>query len=143
MGPDTGVPLAFPVESATSGEVIEAAASMVGRVEAVFTPTDNAVMAAEASVAELLNAGGIAHYTGADSFVTSGAFATCGVNYTELGTKTADIAFDILMGGAIGDFHVMEGGIITVNTETAEAVGLDYSVFSTMANTVNEVVTAE
>ncbi|MBR1971867.1 MAG: ABC transporter substrate-binding protein [Oscillospiraceae bacterium] len=125
----------------TSGEITEAAASLVGRVDAVFTPTDNAVMAAEASVAELLNNAGIPHYTGADSFVLSGAFTTCGVNYTELGTKTADIAFDILMGGAIGDFHVMDGGIITVNTDTAEKCGIDYSAFSTMANTVNEVTT--
>ena len=126
----------------TANEVIAAASDLVGRVDAVFTPTDNVVMATEAAVAELLNEAGIPHYTGADSFVLSGAFTTCGVNYTELGTKTADIAMDILLGGEIGDFHVMEGGIITVNTETAEAVGLDYSVFSTMANTVNEVVTA-
>ena len=125
----------------TSGEITEAAASLVGRVEAVFTPTDNVVMAAEASVAELLNAGGIAHYTGADSFVQSGAFTTCGVNYTELGTKSADIAFDILMGGAIGEFVVMDGGIITVNTDTAAAIGVDYEVFNTMANTVNAVTT--
>ncbi len=125
----------------TSGEIVEAAASLVGRVEAVFTPTDNAVMAAEASVAELLNADGIAHYTGADSFVYSGAFTTCGVNYTELGTKAADMAFDIMMGGEVGKFHVMDGGIITVNTDTAAAIGVDYSVFSTMANTVNAVTT--
>ena len=125
----------------TSGEITEAAASLVGRVEAVFTPTDNVVMAAEASVAELLNNAGIAHYTGADSFVQSGAFTTCGVNYTELGTKAADMAFDILMGGAIGEFVVMDGGIITVNTDTAAAIGLDYEVFKTMANTVNAVTT--
>ena len=127
----------------SSGEVVEAAASLVGRVEAVFTPTDNVVMATEAAVAELLNADGIAHYTGADSFVLSGAFTTCGVNYTELGTKAADMAFDILMGGQIPEFHIMDGGIITVNTDTAAQLGLDYSVFSTMANTVNEVTTAE
>ena len=125
----------------TAGEVISAASDLVGRVDAVFTPTDNAIMAAEAAVAEILNEAGIPHYTGADSFVQYGAFATCGVNYTELGTKTADMAFDILMGGEIGDFHVMDGGIITVNTNTAEACGLDYAVFSTMANTVNAVTT--
>ena len=126
-----------------AGEIQAAASDLAGRVDAVFTPTDNAVMAAEAAVVEVLNAAGIPHYAGADSFVTAGAFATCGVNYTELGTKTADIAFDILLGGEVGDFHVMEGGIITVNTETAAAVGLDYSAFNDMAGTVNEVVTAE
>ena len=123
----------------TSGEITEAAASLVGRVEAVFTPTDNVVMAAEASVAELLNNAGIAHYTGADSFVQSGAFTTCGVNYTELGAKVGDMAFDILAGGAIGEFVVMDGGIITVNTNAAQACGIDYSVFNSMANTINAI----
>ena len=126
-----------------AGEIISAASDLVGRVDAVFTPTDNVVMATEAAVVEILNEAGIPHYTGADSFVLAGAFATCGVNYTELGTKTADIAFDILLGGEVGEFHVMDGGIITVNTETADACGLDYAVFKEMANTVNEVVTAE
>ena len=127
----------------TSGEIVEAAASMVGRVDAVFTPTDNVVMAAEVTVAETLNEAGIPHYTGADSFVAAGAFATCGVNYTELGTYTADMAMDILLGGAVPEFHVMDGGIITVNTETAAILGIDYSVFASMANTVVEVKTGE
>ena len=127
----------------TSGEIVEAAASMVGRVDAVFTPTDNVVMAAEVTVAEALNEAGIPHYTGADSFVAAGAFATCGVNYTELGTYTADMAMDILLGGAVPEFHVMDGGIITVNTETAAILGIDYSVFASMANTVVEVKTGE
>ena len=127
----------------TSGEIVEAAASMVGRVDAVFTPTDNVVMAAEVTVAEALNEAGIPHYTGADSFVAAGAFATCGVNYTELGTYTADMAMDILLGGAVPEFHVMDGGIITVNTETAATLGIDYSAFASMANTVVEVKTGE
>ena len=127
----------------TTDEIVTAASSLVGRVDAVFTPTDNAVMAAEVAVAEILNEAGIPHYTGADSFVQAGGFTTCGVNYTELGTYTADMAFDILTGGAVPEFHVMDGGIITVNTDTAKALGIDYSVFSTMANTVVEVTTAE
>ena len=127
----------------TTDQIIAAASALVGRVDAVFTPTDNAVMGAEAAVADILNNALIPHYAGADSFVLSGAFATCGVNYTELGTKTAQMAMDILMGGEIPKFHVMDGGIITVNTETAAMLNIDYSVFSTMANTVSEVTTAE
>lgn len=124
-----------------SGEIITAASDLVGRVDAVFTPTDNIVMAAEASIAEIFNEAGIPHYTGADSFVTAGAFATCGVNYTELGTKAGQMALEILNGGEIGEFVIMDGGIITVNTETAETVGIDYSVFKEMANTIIGVVT--
>ena len=51
------------------------------------------------------------------------------------------MAMDILLGGAVPPFHIMDGGIITVNTETAAALNLDYSVFTAMANTVVEVKT--
>ena len=127
----------------TNDEIMTAASSMVGQVDAVFTPTDNVVMAAAAAVSETLTKGGIPFYTGADSFVTAGAFATCGVNYTELGTYTADMALDILETGTVPEYHVMDGGIITVNTETAAALGIDYSAFNKLAGKVVEVTTAE
>ena len=127
----------------TADEVITAATALVGRVDAVFTPTDNAVMNVAPSVAEILLNAGIAHYTGADSFVQAGSFVTCGVNYTELGTYAADMAMDILLGSAVPEFHVMEGGIITVNTDTAAALGLDYTVFNAIANTIIPVSTAK
>ena len=124
-------------------EVITAANALVGRCDAVFTPTDNAIMNVAGAVAEILNGAGIPHYTGADSFVTAGSFATCGVNYTELGTYTGKMAVDVLTNGEILPFHVMDGGIITVNSETAAALNLNYGAFSSMANTVLEVTTAE
>ena len=127
----------------TADEVLSAASELAGRCDAVFTPTDNTVMAVESAVAEILNEAGVPHYAGADSFVACGAFATCGVNYTELGEKTAEMAFDILMGGEIPAFHVMDGGIITVNTEVAAQLGIDYAPFADMAGTVKEIVTTE
>lgn len=125
----------------TNDEIMTAANALVGQVDAVFTPTDNVVMAAAAAVSATLTNAGIPFYTGADSFVTAGAFATCGVNYTELGTYTADMALDILETGTVPEYHVMDGGIITVNTETAAALDLDYSAFNDLAGTVVEVET--
>ena len=125
----------------TNDEIMTAANALMGQVDAVFTPTDNVVMAAAAAVSETLTNAGIPFYTGADSFVTAGAFATCGVNYTELGTYTADMALDILETGTVPEYHVMDGGIITVNTETAAALDLDYSAFNDLAGTVVEVET--
>ena len=127
----------------TNDEIMTAAASLVGQVDAVFTPTDNVVMAAAAAVSDTLTKGGIPFYTGADSFVTAGAFATCGVNYTDLGTYTADMALDILETGTVPAYHVMDGGIITVNTETAAALNIDYAAFNKLAGQVVEVTTAE
>ena len=127
----------------TADEVITAATALVDRVDAVFTPTDNAIMNVAPSVAEIFLDAGIAHYTGADSFVQAGSFVTCGVNYSELGAYAAQMAMTVLLENKMPEHHVMAGGIITVNTDTAAALGLDYSVFRTMANTVIEVTTAK
>ena len=129
----------------TNDEVIAAASALIADgVDAVFTPTDNVIMAAELAIYEDLAEAGIPHYTGADSFVRNGAFATCGVNYTELGRETADLAYEAVTAGMEGmeDYYLMDGGIITVNTETAETLGIDYSVFNGMGEVV-EVTTTE
>ncbi len=129
----------------TNDEVITAVSALIAEgVDAIFTPTDNIIATAELAIYEDLIQAGIPHYTGADSFVRNGAFTTCGVNYTDVGRRTAGLAYQVIAQGMDGmeDFYLMDGGIITVNTETAAGLGADYSVFSTMG-TVVEVVTTE
>lgn len=139
----------------TADELLSAAGTLLSRVDAVFTPTDNTVMASENAIAEMLLEAGIPHYCGADSFVYSGAFATCGINYTDLGTKTADLAYAVMSLGMESlstfemegtrkedNYYVLDGNIITVNTETAEQKDFDYSAFGDFGE-VQEVVTGE
>ena len=129
----------------TNDEVVAAASALIADgVDAVFTPTDNVIMAAELAIAEDFAKNGIPHYTGADSFVRNGAYATCGVNYTDLGIKTADLAYSAITEGmgSMEDYYLMDGGIITVNTDTAAAMSLDYSCFDSMG-TVVEVTTTK
>ena len=57
-------------------------------------------MTAELSIYEKFIDAGIPHYTGADSFALNGAFAGYGVDYANLGAKTADMVADILLNGA-------------------------------------------
>ena len=131
--------------ASTNDEVVAAASALIADgVDAVFTPTDNVIMAAELAIAEDFAKNGIPHYTGADSFVRNGAYATCGVNYTDLGTKTADLAYSAITEGmgSMEDYYLMDGGIITVNTDTAAAMSLDYSCFDSMG-TVVEVTTTK
>ena len=112
----------------------------------VFTPTDNTIMTAELAIFEKFADAKIPHYTGADSFALNGAFLGYGVNYTELGTATADMAADILVNGAdpaATAVRTLDSGIVTVNTETAAAVGIDDSVFKDMCEELKEVTTAE
>jgi len=128
----------------TNAEVSAAADALVAEgVDAVFTPTDNTIMTAELAIFEKF---ADAHYTGADSFALNGAFLGYGVNYTELGTATADMAADILVNGAdpaATAVRTLDSGIVTVNTETAAAVGIDDSVFKDMCEELKEVTTAE
>lgn len=131
----------------TTAEVSAAADALVAEgVDAVFTPQDNTIMTAELAIFEKFTDAGIPHYTGADSFALNGAFLGYGVNYTNLGTATADMAVDILVNGAKpGETAVqtLSDGIITVNTETAAALGLDYTVLKEFGSDLVEVTTAE
>lgn len=132
----------------TNDEVKQAASSLIAsKVDAVFTPTDNVIMAAELSIASDFMDAGIPHYTGADSFVRNGAFATCGVNYTELGKETADLSYKAMKDGMDatgykGSYEVMPGGIITVNTEASKKSGIASDTFKDFGDVV-EVETSE
>ena len=135
----------------TNDEVLLAAQSLAADgVDAVFTPTDNTIMTAELSIYETFIEAGIPHYTGADSFALNGAFVGHGVDYANLGRETADMIADILVNGADPaetPVKTFDNGTATVNTETCEALGLDFeevkTAFEPLCTQVNEIVTAE
>ncbi len=131
----------------TNDEISLAADALVAAgVDAVFTPTDNTVMIAELAIYEKLINAKVPHYCGADSFALNGAFCGYGVNYEELGTETAKIAVDVLVNGkkpAEMAIKTLDNGIATVNTETASAIGIDYSSFKDLCEEVKETKTAE
>lgn len=135
----------------TTDEVQLAADALVADgVDAIFTPTDNTIMTAELSIYETFTAAGIPHYTGADSFALNGAFVGYGVDYANLGVETADMIAEILLNGAdpaSTPVKTFDNGTATVNTETCEAIGLDFetvkAAFEPYCTQVNEIVTAE
>ena len=130
-----------------NGEISLAADALLSSgAEAVFTPSDNNVMTAELAIYEKFIDAKVPHYGGADSFALNGAFMGYGVNYVELGTATADMAVEILAEGIDPSslaVQTMDNGIATVNTETAEAIGLDYSMFAGKCSRLVEIQTAE
>ncbi len=114
---------------ATGADVQQAAASLAKDVDAFFTPDDNTVASAMAIYAQTARENKKPIYCGADSMVKDGGFATIGVNYTELGKKTAQMALKILGGAKIEDTPVE---VITkyshiINKNTAEQIGFDIS----------------
>ena len=135
----------------TVDEVMLAAEALVADgVDAVFTPSDNTIMTAELSIYETFNEAGILHYAGADSFALNGAFLGYGVDYANLGVETANMVADILVNGAdpaTTAVMMFDNGTATINTETCEALGLDYDeiyeIISPLCTAVEETVTAE
>ncbi len=135
----------------TTDEVMLAAQALVSDgVDAVFTPTDNTIMTAELAIYETFIEAGVPHYTGADSFALNGAFLGYGVDYANLGVETANMVADILINGAdpaTAPVMTFDNGTATVNTETCEALGLDFttieSAFSPLCTKVATITTAE
>lgn len=135
----------------TTDEVMLAAEALVADgVDAVFTPTDNTIMTAELAIYETFMAAGIPHYTGADSFALNGAFVGYGVDYANLGVETADMVAEILLNGAdpaSTAVRTFDNGTATVNTETCEALGLDFATieaaFAPLCTKVSTITTAE
>ena len=64
------------------------------------------------------------------------ALATIGVNYTQLGEKTAQMVMDVLQGQdpASMPVQVLDDLQVTVNTTTAAALGIDPNVFDVSGN---------
>lgn len=135
----------------TVDEVMLAAQSFVSdKVDAIFTPTDNTIMTAELAIYETLAEAGIPHYTGADSFALNGAFLGYGVDYANLGVETANMVSEVLLNGADpATLPVMtfDNGTATVNTETCETLGLDFTTveaaFAPLCTKVQTITTAE
>ncbi|MCL2604820.1 MAG: ABC transporter substrate-binding protein [Defluviitaleaceae bacterium] len=109
-----------------SGEVQQAALSLVGRVDAFFTPTDNTVAASMPIYARVAIEAGLPIYTGADSMVMDGGFATVGIDYSILGIETARLVAKVLEGTPISELPVvvMQDFRTVVNRATAVELGI-------------------
>lgn len=115
------------------GEVPTAVQSLVGKVDAFFLPIDNTVASAMSNVADIANANQIPVYVAADSMVHDGGLATAGVNYTQLGKQTAQMLIRILIDGesvAENPVEVLTEYSVTVNEDTAAAIGVDVSAYA-------------
>jgi len=110
-----------------TSEVQQAAQVLADKVDAIFAPNDNTIANAMAAVAEVTKKAKVPVYTGADSMVSDGGFATIGIDYTELGHETANMADAILKGTSTADLpvKVFKDDLNTyINETTAAEIGV-------------------
>ena len=108
-----------------SSELQQAAEILAGKVDAIYTPIDNGIAAAMPVLADVCKSAGIPAYVGADSMVADGGYATVGINYEDLGVKTAEMAAQILNGTPVSDIPVatLDHFYKVINKTTATAIG--------------------
>lgn len=112
--------------AASSGEVLAAAQSLVGRVDAISVLTDNTVVSAFESVVKVCQENQIPLIAGDTDSVQRGAVAAYAFDYREHGKQAARMALKILSGTPISDIPVeyAENLELSVNTTAAEAMGV-------------------
>lgn len=119
----------------SSNEIQQVVESMVGKVDAIYCPTDNTIAAGMATVAMVANENGLPTICGEEGMVNAGGLATYGIDYYQLGYMAGEQAVDILINGA--DISTMPIGYLsadqcalTTNQDTADALGIDLSVLN-------------
>jgi putative ABC transport system substrate-binding protein len=110
-----------------SNEIQQVVQSLVGKVDAIYVPTDNMLAAGMATVAMVATENKIPVICGEDGMVQSGGLCTYGINYYELGKQTAAMAVEILKKGANpADMPIqyIEKCDFSKNEETEKALGI-------------------
>src|SRR5690606_25015884 len=112
--------------AATTAEVLQAAQSLVGRVDAIYVPTDNTVVAAIESVVLVSEQARLPLIAGEDQSGENGALATIGIDYHQLGRQTAAIAHRVLQGEDPAEISIEYQSEMTVvlNLGAARRIGL-------------------
>ena len=89
---------AYTVSDATQLETV--AQSSVGKIDAAYIGTDNLIASSMGTISKVLTEAGIPIVCGEENMVVNGGTATYGLNYYNLGVKTAEMAYDVLVNGA-------------------------------------------
>ncbi|WP_295157155.1 ABC transporter substrate-binding protein [uncultured Brachyspira sp.] len=101
--------------------------SLVGKVDAVYVPTDNMVSAGMANVIAITEPAKIPVICGEAAMLNAGGLATYGIDYYELGKLTANQAVKILKGEskpADMPIEYIQNPILEVNTNAAQKLNV-------------------
>ena len=110
-----------------SAEVMQAAQSLVGRVQAIHITSDNTTVSAFESVVKVCNANGIALFAGDRDSVPRGAVAVYGLDYFKVGYTAGKKAARILKGEDPGQIPagLAAGYSLWVSLKNAEEQNVD------------------
>jgi putative ABC transport system substrate-binding protein len=110
-----------------SADVLAAAQSLVGDVDAIYVPTDNTVVTALEAIVKVGEENALPVFAGDTDSVPRGAIAALGFNYYDLGRQTGKIVARVLNGEAPGAIAVqgIETTQLYVNPGAAVKMGIE------------------
>lgn len=109
-----------------SSDVLTAARSLVGKVDAIYLPTDNTVISAAEAVIKVGEQNNLPVIAADTDTVKRGAIAALGFNYYDVGRQTGAIVALILNGQKPGDIPVqgVDKMELHINPGAADRMGL-------------------
>ena len=112
-----------------SNEIQQVVQSLVGKVDAIYAPTDNVIAAGMPTVSQVANDNGIPVICGEKGMVDAGGLATYGIDYYKLGRLTGEQAIKIIKGEAETatmpiEYLPDEEYELTINAEVAAKLGI-------------------
>jgi putative ABC transport system substrate-binding protein len=113
-----------------SSSVYQSAQSLIGRVDAIYVPTDNTVVSALESVVMVAESAKLPLIAGETDSVKRGALATVSIDYYSLGRQTGKMALEILDKGrnpATMPIQYLEDVQLVLNMQSAERMGITIS----------------
>ena len=108
-------------------EIQQVIQNVIGKVEAIYTPTDNMIANGMATVALMTEPAKLPVICGEGGMTMLGGTATYGINYYELGKLTSTQAVSILKGDkktAEMPIEYLQKFDLVVNTNMIESIGL-------------------
>lgn len=115
-----------------TNEIQTVVESAVGKVDALYSPTDNMVANAMSTVSMVANENNIPVIVGEQGMVENGGLITYGIDYKELGYKAGQMAAKILTGESTPadmpiEYLSEDQCSLNINEDTEAALGLDLS----------------
>ena len=110
-----------------ANEIQQVVTNLCGKVDVIYSPTDNMIAAGMTLVSQVANEKKIPTICGEEGMVKAGGLATYGINYYELGKQTAKMAVEILRDGknpAEMPIEYLQNCDLTVNEETEKVLGI-------------------
>ncbi|MEO3433844.1 ABC transporter substrate-binding protein [Inquilinus sp. CAU 1745] len=112
-----------------TADVLGAAQSLIGKVDAIYVPTDNTIVSALEAVLSVGADSDIPVFSGDTDSVERGAIATVGFDYYQVGRQTGEVVARVLNGEDPGTIPVRNasGTDLFVNPAAAESMGIELS----------------